>query len=210
MERPTSTAATPEKPQELLSSRIRSARSEQTLARQACDIESPGSELGFAFNALRTDSSGRGLSIILERLDVSPRTLRRRCQDAFGYGPKTLERILRFQRFLHLARRAQQPKLAALAFEAGYSDQAHLTREVRSLSGFSPGCSPLPSTISGMVGHDRSRILVASRAPGISDRCTYNFGQVDSFQPQRGTLSAAVVRRIGEQLGGNIDDTVAP
>jgi AraC-like DNA-binding protein len=94
--------------------------------------------MGFVFNALASQSGGSGMAIILERLDVSPRTLRRRCQDAFGYGPKTLDRILRFQRFLNLARQAETPRLADLGFEAGYADQAHLTREVRRLSGFSP------------------------------------------------------------------------
>jgi AraC-like DNA-binding protein len=94
--------------------------------------------MGFVFNALRTESAGPGMAIILDRLDISPRTLRRRCQEAFGYAPKTLDRILRFQRFLGLARQRAEPRLADLAFEAGYADQAHLTREVRRLSGFSP------------------------------------------------------------------------
>jgi len=67
----------------------------------------------------------------------SERTLRRHCHEAFGYGPKTLERILRFQRFLGLLPTARAP-LAVLAAEAGYADQAHLAREVRRLSGQSP------------------------------------------------------------------------
>jgi AraC-like DNA-binding protein len=67
----------------------------------------------------------------------SERTLRRHCHRAFGYGPKTLERILRFQQFLRLLPAARVP-LAVLAAEAGYSDQAHLAREVRRLSGQSP------------------------------------------------------------------------
>jgi AraC-like DNA-binding protein len=67
----------------------------------------------------------------------SERTLRRRCQEAFGYGPKTLERILRFQRFLHLLSNSRTP-LSVLAVEAGYADQAHLAREVRRLSGQTP------------------------------------------------------------------------
>lgn len=104
----------------------------------APDIESPPPDMRFAFNALKTESAGPGMAVILDRLDISPRTLRRRCQEAFGYGPKTLHRILRFQRFLSLARQAEEPRLATLAFEAGYSDQAHLTREVRRLSGLSP------------------------------------------------------------------------
>ena len=111
---------------------------EAALCRLAPDFEPPSRDMGFVFQALRTESAGPGMSIILDRLDLSPRTLRRHCQEAFGYGPKTLDRILRFQRFLSLARQTEQPRLAALAFEAGYADQAHLTREVRRLSGFSP------------------------------------------------------------------------
>lgn len=111
---------------------------EAALSRLAPDVEPPPPDMGFAFNALKTESAGPGMALILDRLDVSPRTLRRRCREAFGYGPKTLDRILRFQRFLSLARRSGEPRLAGLAFEAGYSDQAHLTREVRRLSGFSP------------------------------------------------------------------------
>ena len=73
------------------------------------------------------------------RLDTSERTLRRRCREAFGYGPKTLDRILRFQRFLGLARHAGDRRMAHWALEAGYADQAHLAREVKRLSGLSPG-----------------------------------------------------------------------
>jgi AraC-like DNA-binding protein len=111
---------------------------EAAMCRMARDLAPPPPAMGFVFNALKTESGGDGMSIILDRLDISPRTLRRRCQDAFGYGPKTLDRILRFQRFLKLAREGREPRLAALAFEAGYADQAHLTREVRRLSSLSP------------------------------------------------------------------------
>jgi AraC-like DNA-binding protein len=72
------------------------------------------------------------------RLGLSERQLRRRCTDALGYGPKTLDRILRFQRFRALARRRRDVGLAQLAAVAGYADQAHLTRECRRLAGESP------------------------------------------------------------------------
>jgi AraC-like DNA-binding protein len=111
---------------------------QEALRQVALDLDPPGPDMGFVFNALRTESGGRGMATILDRLDMSPRTLRRRCHEAFGYGPKTLDRILRFQRFLKLAQNADMQHLAGLAFEAGYADQAHLTREVRRLSGFSP------------------------------------------------------------------------
>ncbi len=79
------------------------------------------------------------VSRIATALGSSERQLRRRCLAAFGYGPKTLDRILRFQRFLALARRAGPAAgLATQAAEAGYADQAHLTRECRSLGGLPP------------------------------------------------------------------------
>jgi AraC-like DNA-binding protein len=72
------------------------------------------------------------------RLGLSERQLRRRCTDALGYGPKTLDRIIRFQRFRALAARRRDVGLARLAAVAGYADQAHLTRECRRLAGESP------------------------------------------------------------------------
>jgi len=86
----------------------------------------------------RAGRASKGVvSDLVAEFGWSERTLRRHCHDAFGYGPKTLERILRFQRFLHLLPTGRAP-LAALAIDAGYADQAHLAREVRRLSGQSP------------------------------------------------------------------------
>jgi AraC-like DNA-binding protein len=71
---------------------------------------------------------------------LSERQLRRRLHAAVGYGPKTLQRVLRFQRVLAgLAPRNGSPEsLARLAASAGYSDQAHMSRETRELSGLTP------------------------------------------------------------------------
>jgi AraC-like DNA-binding protein len=64
---------------------------------------------------------------------LSERQLQRRCHIAFGYGPKTLQQVLRFQRALRLARAGG--RLADVAAEVGYADQAHLARETRRLAG---------------------------------------------------------------------------
>ena len=70
---------------------------------------------------------------------LSERQLHRRCTAAFGYGPGFLLRIHRIQRFLQLARdESRPPRLAGLAIDAGYADQPHLTREVRSIMGTTP------------------------------------------------------------------------
>lgn len=69
-------------------------------------------------------------------LAVGERRLHRHCRAAVGYGPKTLERVLRFQRARRLARDTRS--LATVAALAGYADQAHLTRECRRLAGTTP------------------------------------------------------------------------
>lgn len=61
----------------------------------------------------------------------------RRFREAVGYGPKTLQRVLRFQRLLVLAAGGRRD-LGALALDAGFVDQPHMNREVRELTGETP------------------------------------------------------------------------
>jgi AraC-like DNA-binding protein len=72
-------------------------------------------------------------------LGVSERQFRRRFQAAVGYGPKTLQRVLRFRRFLaYVDARPAQVDIARVALDLGYADQPHLTRESTRLSGLPP------------------------------------------------------------------------
>lgn len=83
--------------------------------------------------------SGPGLvSTLAARLGVTERSLHRRCTAAVGYGPKTLDRVLRFRRAVDLGLGGVAPALGALAANAGYADQAHFTRECRRLAGQTP------------------------------------------------------------------------
>jgi AraC-like DNA-binding protein len=77
--------------------------------------------------------AGRPVAGTADELGLGPRQLHRRSLTAFGYGPKTLARILRMRRALALARSGVP--LAETAIRAGYADQPHLSREVRSLTG---------------------------------------------------------------------------
>jgi AraC-like DNA-binding protein len=84
------------------------------------------------------DPRARSASVAWD-LGVSERHLRRLFLDSVGYGPKTLQRVLRFRRFLGRLDAADgDVELAALAAECGFADQAHLTRECARLSGISP------------------------------------------------------------------------
>ena len=95
--------------------------------------------------ALLADPRARTEDVAAE-IGLSLRQLRRRCHAAVGYGPKTLQQVLRFRRFVsRIDAAAQMPhgrsaaqNLAILAAQAGYADQAHLTRECRALAGLTP------------------------------------------------------------------------
>lgn len=87
----------------------------------------------------RPAARGRGLvERLAAELGVTERTLHRRCVEAVGYGPKMLDRVLRFQRVRALARTEPTVSLARLALDVGYCDQSHFTRECRRLSGLAP------------------------------------------------------------------------
>lgn len=76
---------------------------------------------------------GADVDAVAHTVGYSDRQLRRRALVAFGYGPKVLGRIHRFQRALDRVRGGASYAGAAAA--AGYADQAHLAREVRALAG---------------------------------------------------------------------------
>ncbi|MEH1057470.1 helix-turn-helix transcriptional regulator [Micromonospora sp. CPCC 206171] len=81
-------------------------------------------------------ATGATVTAAAAEVGLGPRVLHRRSQALFGYGPKTLARILRMRRALALARTGVG--LAEVAARSGYADQAHLTRDVRELAGVPP------------------------------------------------------------------------
>ena len=84
---------------------------------------------------VRLVRSGRGVADVADAVGLSERQLHRRSLDAFGYGPKTLARILRLGRAIELGR--DGVVFADVAAQAGYADQAHLARDAKALAGVS-------------------------------------------------------------------------
>jgi AraC-like DNA-binding protein len=107
---------------------------------------------------------------IADALALSERQLERRFREAVGYGPKTLQRVFRFQRLLE----ALQPNgeqasgLARIAPVIGYSDQAHLTRETREFSGLSPVL--LERTLGALKAQGASGIFKTGRRAALHVR----------------------------------------
>jgi AraC-like DNA-binding protein len=76
---------------------------------------------------------------LVEESGLSQRRFIELFTDQIGLTPKLYARIRRFQQTVEHAARTRAIDWAALAMDAGYSDQAHLIREFRSFSGMSPG-----------------------------------------------------------------------
>lgn len=77
---------------------------------------------------------GARVAAVAAALGVGERRLHRRTVAAVGYGPKTLARVVRLRRLVALGEGA----LASRAVRAGYASQAHMTDEVRRLTGTTP------------------------------------------------------------------------
>ncbi|MEU5870752.1 AraC family transcriptional regulator [Glycomyces sp. NPDC047369] len=114
------------------------------------------------------------IGTLADRLSISPSQLRRRCLDAVGMSPKTLQRTLRFQGFLALAQAGAAPSgrrdaegISGLAADTGYADHAHLTRECVRLTGVGPRSLLHGSIDKCGCGHDHAasyRPFLAGRA----------------------------------------------
>ncbi|WP_433732649.1 helix-turn-helix domain-containing protein [Nocardia sp. CA-129566] len=99
--------------------------------RRASEAESPDPVLRRIVGAL--DAGWSVAATAAAAAGLGARVLHRRSLAAFGYGPKTLARILRLQRALAVARSGVP--LADTAVRTGFADQAHLARDVRELAG---------------------------------------------------------------------------
>ncbi|MFV0127145.1 helix-turn-helix domain-containing protein [Streptomyces sp. HMX112] len=103
---------------------------EELAVRAAADTPGPDPLLRAVVQAL---NAGRTVAAAADAAGLGVRRLHRRSLDAFGYGPKTLARILRLRRALAFVRAGLPYAQAAVA--AGCADQAHLAREMRALAG---------------------------------------------------------------------------
>lgn len=107
---------------------------EEVALERAGEVDGPDPLLRQVVAAL---DAGRPVAATADELGLGARQLHRRSLAAFGYGPKTLARVLRMQRALALARGGVP--FAETAVRAGYADQAHLARDVRELAGLPLG-----------------------------------------------------------------------
>ena len=91
-------------------------------------------------SSARRLARGEGVGEVVRESGFSHRHFIARFQDAVGLTPKTFSRLRRFDRAMERFRAEPGAPLAAVALSAGYSDQAHFTRDFRDLrAGYAAG-----------------------------------------------------------------------
>ncbi len=92
-----------------------------------------------ALHEIERERGSLRVADVASRCRVSPRHLNRLMRAWVGYGPKCFASVVRFQGTLKQMEQLPGRTGAALASEAGYFDQAHLTLDLTRFGGATPG-----------------------------------------------------------------------
>lgn len=95
-------------------------------------------EIEHAWSRLRRSHGSVAIGALAEEVGWSRRHLAARFQGEAGLPPKTVARILRFERVTGTLRANRGGGLADIAYDCGYADQAHLNRDFRAFAGTTP------------------------------------------------------------------------
>jgi AraC-like DNA-binding protein len=130
-----------------LEERLRETRSwavrlelvETFLVRRLAAAAPPPAEVEWSWRRLRRAGGRVSIGGLAAQLGWSQRRLVAAFREHVGLAPKAAARVLRFDRAVRALGSAQAGGIAAVAFECGYADQAHLNRDFRELAGVTPG-----------------------------------------------------------------------
>jgi AraC-like DNA-binding protein len=111
---------------------------EQAVANWLREATLPTPGVVWAWRRLADTRGDIPVGELVADLGWSPKRLVFRFRNEVGVSPKSLARLLRFERAATLLQRSTPPPLAALAAGCGYYDQSHLTSEFRRITGVTP------------------------------------------------------------------------
>jgi AraC-like DNA-binding protein len=96
-------------------------------------------EIDWAWRQLDHSQGSIRVQQLSDQLRWSRKRLVRAFRDEIGVPPKVLARVLRFRRALAECKAQAIVDFSPLAVACGYSDQAHMIRDFKDFSGFTPG-----------------------------------------------------------------------
>lgn len=105
------------------------------LLSRLCSTNSIDTKIEGAAARLEADGGQTRIDAIARAAVLSPRSLQTRFLASIGLTPKEFARVLRLQSTLRALDSEAPTLLSELAADAGFSDQAHATREVKRVTG---------------------------------------------------------------------------
>jgi AraC-like DNA-binding protein len=111
---------------------------DRLIAARVADSRPFSEGVAWAWRRLRETRGRTPVGGLASELGWSHRRLLARFREQVGMPPKTIARVLRFENVSRALMSTPEPRLAELAFESGYYDQAHLNRDFRDFAGTTP------------------------------------------------------------------------
>jgi AraC-like DNA-binding protein len=101
-------------------------------------VEAPSEAIVWAWNEIDASGGRIGIGGLADGLGWNRKRLVAEFRDGVGVAPKTLARIVRFDRAIALLRGNRSLDWPDLAYRVGYFDQAHFIREFKAFAGCTP------------------------------------------------------------------------
>jgi AraC-like DNA-binding protein len=98
----------------------------------------PTRAVSYAVNLIQRGETAVHIGRMADEIGISHKHLLREFDRCVGLTPKTFARVCAFQRVIQSVGHQPQVEWADTAAKCGYYDQAHLIREFRAFSGFTP------------------------------------------------------------------------
>jgi len=116
-------------------------------------------QIQVAAQALYREKGQFRVSELADYCNLSARQLQRQFQDVIGVSPKTLARTIRFEEIRSRLMFHPETNLTDLAYEFGYTDQAHFIRDFKEFTGKTPGEFAHEMLAWQAIFHDRKNVV---------------------------------------------------
>ncbi len=111
---------------------------DEAIAARIAGAPPPSPAVVWAWRRLRETGGRVSIGLLGAEIGWSRKHFVGRFREFTGLSPKTLARILRFNRAVAMLNRMSAPRWAEIALTSGYYDQAHLIRDFVRFSGSTP------------------------------------------------------------------------
>ena len=98
----------------------------------------PTSPVEQALSQIKHSKGTAKVQQLASQSGLSVAQFRKRFGEEVGMSPKSYSKVVRIGHVLESLRHQPRQKLVELAYQSGYFDQAHFTRDFQSVTGFSP------------------------------------------------------------------------